>query len=343
MPDESFVSFVVIAYNEAPNIARTLAAIAALQGLGAYELLVVNDGSRDDTAQIVSDIAAQDPRIVLIDLPVNRGRGYARSRGVEAARGELVATVDADIILPTDWLTRTRAALLEHDAVGGTAVPDGDVAYLRKRLGLIPRLVGNTTAVTGSNALYHRRVFDVVSFDPSLREGEDSALNHAMKYHRLSYATVPNLLVCHEGNKGWATSLRWLFDVGRGATRQLVTYQEIRQPDLVSGGFVVASAVGLCLAGRRRRLLGVLVPASFVLAASIGHVRSRFEIPRSDFPKELSAVAIDSTMLTAYFAGRLVGLTELWRLASPGRVQLATRASSSPSEAAARERDRKTG
>lgn len=342
MADECFVSFVVIAYNEAPNIARTLAAIADLEDLGEYELIVVNDGSRDDTAQIVSRIARHDPRIVLIDLPENRGRGYARSRGVGTARGELVATVDADIILPTDWLARTRAALLEHDAVGGTAVPDGDVAYLHKRLGLVPRLVGNTTTVTGSNALYHRWVFDVVRFDPSLREGEDSALNHAMKYQKLSYTTVPGLLVRHEGNKRWGTSLRWLFDVGRGATRQLVTYQEIRQPDLVSGGFVAASVVGLCLAARRRRILGVSIPAGFVLAASIGHVRSRFEIPRSDVPKALSAVAIDSTMLTAYFAGRLVGLTELRRVAARDRAELASRASSLPSEATGRQHDRKT-
>lgn len=318
MADESFVSFVVIAYNEAANIARTLTAIASLEALDEYEIIVVNDGSRDGTARIVNDFAAHNPRIRLIDLLENRGRGYARSTGISQARGELIATVDADIILPADWLSRTRAALHEYDAVGGTAVPDGDVTYLHKRFRLVPRLVGNTTAVTGSNALYRRKVFEVAGFDCSLREGEDSALNHAMERLGLSYATVPGVLVQHEGSKPLGTSLRWLFDIGRGATRQLITYREVRQPDLVTGAFIGATAFGLLIASRKRRVLGVAVPVGFVVAAGLQHVRSRFETPRSHWRRVVPAVGVDSAMLTAYFAGRLVGLTELVRPTSPG-------------------------
>ena len=136
MLDGAFVSFVVIAYNEAENIARNLNAIAAQDGLGGYEVIVVNDGSSDGTAGIVSQIAAADRRVRLIDLPENRGRGYARSTGTAAARGELIATVDGDITLPAGWLVRAREALRDHDAVGGTAVPDGDVAYLHRRFRL---------------------------------------------------------------------------------------------------------------------------------------------------------------------------------------------------------------
>src|ERR1700735_2179722 len=83
--DGAFVSFVVIAYNESENIARTLDAIAAQDGLGGYEVIVVNDGSTDGTAGIVGRIAAADPRVRLIDLPENRGRGFARSTGTAAA------------------------------------------------------------------------------------------------------------------------------------------------------------------------------------------------------------------------------------------------------------------
>jgi GT2 family glycosyltransferase len=313
VPEESFVSFVVIAYNEEANIARTLAAITALEELGEYEVIVVNDGSRDNTAQVVGDIAMRNPCVRLIDIAENCGRGYARSKGITAARGELIATVDADILLPRDWLARTRAALRDHDAVGGTAVPDGDVAYLCKRFRLVPRLVGHTTTVTGSNGLYHRGVFDVVNFEPALRDGEDVALNYAMERQGLSYATVPGLLVQHEENKALGTSLRWLFDIGRGATRQFLTYHEVRQPDLVAGAFVGAATLGLFAATREHRIIGAVIPVGFVLAASVQHVRSRFETPRSDWLKVAPAVAIDSALLTAYFAGRLVGLTALRR------------------------------
>jgi Glycosyl transferase family 2 len=313
MPGRSLISFVVIAYNEAANIARTLASITELEDLGQYEIIVVDDGSRDDTALVVTDIAAGNPRIRLIELAENHGRGYARSKGVAAARGGLIAMVDGDIILPADWLARARAALGEHDAVGGIAVPDGDVAYVCRRFRLMPCIVRPTTTVTGNNGLYRREVFDVTGFDPALREGEDVALNHAMHRQGLSSVTIPGLLVRHEENKTLGTSLRWLFDTGRGATRQLVTYREVRQPDLAAGAFVGAGALGLFLARREHRLLGAAIPVGFVVAASVQHVRSRFETPRSDWQRVALAVGVDSALLTAYFAGRMAGLTALWR------------------------------
>lgn len=317
MPQETSVSFVVIAYNEAANIARTLAAITELEGLGEHEIIVVDDGSRDSTAQILEDIATRNSCVRLIALKENHGRGYARSRGIAAACGELIAMIDADIVLPADWLTRTRAALGDHDAVGGIAVPDGDVAYVYRRFGLVPRIVRGTTAVTGNNGLYRRQVFDVASFDPALREGEDSALNHAMDRHGLSFVTVPGLVVQHEENKSLGTSLRWLFDVGRGATRQLLTYHELRQPDLAAGAFAGAVALGTLLAMREHRVIGAAFPVGYVLAASAQHVRSRFETPWSHWSKVVPAVAVDSAMLTAYFAGRIAGLTALRRRPDP--------------------------
>jgi glycosyltransferase involved in cell wall biosynthesis len=314
MPQATSVSFVVIAYNEAANIARTMAAITDLEALGEYELIVVDDGSRDSTAQIVRDFAAQDRcSIRLIELKENYGRGYARNTGIQAARGELIAMVDADIVLPANWLTRTRQALLQHDAAGGIAVPDGDVAYIYKRFGLVPRIVRATTTVTGNNGLYHREVFDVANFDPSLREGEDSAFNYAMDHQGLSFVTIPDLFVRHEEIKTFGTSLRWLFDIGRGATRQLLTYHEVRQPDLAVGVFTCTVALGSFLAMRKRRRIGAALPVGFVLAASAQHVRSRFETSRSHWSRVAPAVAVDSAMLAAYFAGRFAGLTALRR------------------------------
>lgn len=304
------LSFVIIAYNEARNIGRTLDAISALSGLGHYEVVVVNDGSRDGTADVVRQRAAADPHIKLIDLPKNRGRGYARSTGIAAAAGELIATVDADILLPNDWFLRTEAALSGHDAVGGTAVPDGDVAYVYQATRLVPRVVGHTTTVTGSNALYRRQVFDVVSFDPSLREGEDVALNHATSGRGLSFGTVPGLLVEHIENKSFPESLRWLFTSGKGATRQLLVYRQIRVPDLAVGAFWAGTAAGIAVAATVS-LLGLLIPVALLLAISAQHVRSRFATPARRWRPVIAAVTIDSALLLAYFAGRVAGLTWL--------------------------------
>jgi hypothetical protein len=305
------VSFVVIAYNEARNIARTLSAITSLAGLDDYEVVVVNDGSTDATADVVREHAAVNPNIKLIDLPANRGRGYARSTGIAAAEGELIATVDADIILPGDWLDRAESALDGHDAVGGTAVPDGDVAYVYQATRLVPRIVGHTTAVTGSNALYRRQVFEVVAFDPSLREGEDVALNQATTGQGLSFRTVPGLLVQHIENKSFPESLRWLFITGKGATRQLLIYRQIRVPDLAAGAFLAGLAVGTAMAVLVSPFW-IALPVLLLAAISAQHVRSRFEIPLARWRSVAAAMVIDGALLLAYFTGRVVGLAWLF-------------------------------
>jgi GT2 family glycosyltransferase len=328
------LSFVIIAYNEARNIGRTLDAIAALTGLGDCEIVVVDDGSRDGTPDIVRDRAAADPRIRLIALPENRGRGYARSTGIAAAAGDLIATVDADIILPADWLVRAEAALEGHDAVGGTAVPDGDVAYVFQATRLVPRIVGHTTTVTGSNALYRRQVFDLVGFDPALREGEDVALNHATSGHGLSFGTVPGLLAEHIENKSFPDSLHWLFTSGRGATRQLLVYRQVRVPDLAVGAFVGSAAAGIAVAVAVSPL-GLLIPAAVLTAVSAQHIRSRFETPPRRWRSVLAAVGIDGALLLAYFTGRVAGLSWLLRKRpAPAPGDLASSAVRSPADAA---------
>jgi hypothetical protein len=309
------VSFVVIAYNEAKNIGRTLDAITALSGLvsGEYEVLVANDGSRDSTAAVVSGRAAQNPGIKLIDLSQNRGRGYARATGTAAAQGDLIACVDADIILPVDWLVRAEEALDGHDAVGGTAVPDGDVAYVYRASRLRPRVVSGTTSVTGNNGLYSRRVFDLVAFDSSLREGEDVAFNQAGSRLGLSFATVPGLLVEHSENKTLLGSIRWLFESGMGATRQLLVYRELRMPDLATGVFLASLTAGALLQGIADAPAGWAITAAVLFAMSTQHVRTRFETPLMRLPNVGFAIALDSAHLLAYFAGRVAGLSWLVR------------------------------
>jgi glycosyltransferase involved in cell wall biosynthesis len=313
MQEEGLVSFIVIAYNEAANVGRCLNAIEGLEGLCNYEVIVVNDASRDDTALIVQSYAATNPHIRLIDLHKNRGRGYARYEGVAASSGSLIATIDADIVVPCDWLLRAKEALTDYDAIGGVPIPDGEVAYLYRRFRLSPRPNNPAASVTGCNALYRRTVFDKVAFDPGLREGEDVALTHAIQRHGMSCATVSDLHALHYESKSFGTSIHWLFQSGRGASRQLIRYRKVRMPDIVAGisvGLSLMSAVAVALGFSG---LVFALPVGFVLAASSQHVRTRFETPPNRWHRILCAVAVDAIFLTTYFAGRVVGLAQ-WTL-----------------------------
>jgi glycosyltransferase involved in cell wall biosynthesis len=92
------LSIVLPAYNEEQNVAAAVAAVSEVaQTLDReYEILVVNDGSKDNTGQIVRDLEPQVPGLRLVEHYPNRGYGGALKAGFAAAKGALIAFVPAD-------------------------------------------------------------------------------------------------------------------------------------------------------------------------------------------------------------------------------------------------------
>jgi glycosyltransferase involved in cell wall biosynthesis len=95
-------SIVIPAYNESRRIERTLQEVlryVARQGWDT-EVIIVNDGSRDDTVKVVRRYAEQNPVLRLIENPGNRGKGYSVRHGMLHARGDLMLFSDADLSAP---------------------------------------------------------------------------------------------------------------------------------------------------------------------------------------------------------------------------------------------------
>ena len=97
-------SIVIPAYNESARIGATLERIAtyAVEQRWELELLVVNDGSRDNTVEIVSSFAQKHPFIRILENPGNRGKGYSVRNGMLHAQGEILLFSDADLSSPIE-------------------------------------------------------------------------------------------------------------------------------------------------------------------------------------------------------------------------------------------------
>jgi dolichyl-phosphate beta-glucosyltransferase len=106
-------TIVIPAYNESTRIAASLDHILAFaeEQHWAMEIIVINDGSRDNTAEIVRNYARKNPCVQLLENPGNRGKGYSVRNGVLAARGDLILFTDADLSSPIEEAPKLFAAL----------------------------------------------------------------------------------------------------------------------------------------------------------------------------------------------------------------------------------------
>jgi glycosyltransferase involved in cell wall biosynthesis len=109
------LSIVIPAYNESARIERTLARVMECveqQGWDA-EVLVVDDGSRDNTAAIIGQWMERYPRLHLVQNPGNRGKGYSVRNGLLQAAGDVVMFTDADLSAPMEEAERLLAAIAD--------------------------------------------------------------------------------------------------------------------------------------------------------------------------------------------------------------------------------------
>jgi glycosyltransferase involved in cell wall biosynthesis len=108
-------SIVIPAYNEGARLGATLEKVLGFvrtQGWNAQaEVIVVNDGSRDNTAALVREFAEREPMLRLVENPGNRGKGYSVRNGMLNARGEIVLFSDADLSSPIEEMPKLLAAL----------------------------------------------------------------------------------------------------------------------------------------------------------------------------------------------------------------------------------------
>jgi glycosyltransferase involved in cell wall biosynthesis len=187
-PDALTFSVVIPAYNAAETLAEAVDSVLA-QTLQDFEIIVVDDGSSDDTAAVAASF--EDQRVRLYSQP-NAGPSAARNRGIAHATGEYVSLLDSDDLLLPDYLAEMSQALEEHPQAGFayTHAFTLDVSsnrfrtsftgsYHMPRTPMLPRdelaaelLAGNF--LQASSTVIRRAVLERVGgYDDSLSHGED--------------------------------------------------------------------------------------------------------------------------------------------------------------------------
>lgn len=147
---------VIPAYNEETRIVESLGGIVTyLTGRGAeFEIVVVNDGSTDRTADAVERAAADDDRIRLLNNDRNRGKGYSVRRGVKASRGDVILFSDADLSTPIEEFEKLARFLDTNELViASRSLPDSNVVvhqpFYREFMGRIFNMIVRILLVRG--------------------------------------------------------------------------------------------------------------------------------------------------------------------------------------------------
>jgi glycosyltransferase involved in cell wall biosynthesis len=208
---EELVSVVIPAFNAASTIGATLRS-ASVQSHRALEIIVVDDGSSDATADLVEAHARKDSRIRLVGQE-NRGLAAARNSGIAASEAAFVATLDADDLWHPEKIERQMAAMARAGAPCGLVyglsaeideshrvVSDLRAASGRQKEGFVlPDLLLGNFIANGSSPLMRREAIEAAGgYDPRLRaqgvEGcEDCKLYLAIA-DAYEFAAVPMTL-----------------------------------------------------------------------------------------------------------------------------------------------------
>jgi len=121
------LSLVAPVYNELDNLRALHARVCEVFGAASdWELLLVDDGSKDGSSRLIGELARQDPRVVGVYFEHNCGQTAAIAAGIQLARGRLIATLDADMQNDPADLPAMIEALPGHDAVVGYRLKRND-------------------------------------------------------------------------------------------------------------------------------------------------------------------------------------------------------------------------
>jgi glycosyltransferase involved in cell wall biosynthesis len=303
---------VVVAFNEAERIADCLRALLDQETDQKFGVIVVDDGSADDTSLIVEQFRVTDSRLRLIRHDVNRGRGAARRTGQDASHAPRIAFVDADIIVPRDWLQRCSEALIDCSAVSAVALPDGDAAVIWRIFGAAIRFRVGFSGITGNNVIFNSAVLSLEPFEAQFTLGEDFRLSQRLIRSGHKLKVLDDLSVEHRESKKYGGAIKYMWATGVDATAHPFEFRIIRLPDVswILWLLWCLASILAGLVGWWSWTWGAVSVLGVTIVTSLTYTLSRFRVRPYPF-RWLGSAFGSFPLITAYLAGRTWGLAAL--------------------------------
>jgi dolichol-phosphate mannosyltransferase len=261
------LSIIIPMFNEAENVETTLSRVeevAASLG-GAYEIILVNDGSSDNTLEILRRLAVQNRKVKVASYPRNMGRGKALRTGFKEASGDIIVSIDADLSYDPHYIIDLIETLRKEEDVdfvlASPYMPGGGVEnipfsrlWISKFGNKILRFTmpNRIYTSTGIFRAYRKRVLDSLELES---EGKEIHLEILSKALALGFRVkeVPAILT-------WRKKGKSKFKFRRTATSHLI-FSMFEKPMILFG------------------FLGLLtVGAGFLLGVYIAYLRFAGEL-----------------------------------------------------------------
>jgi len=190
------------------------------------ELVVVNDGSTDETPQYLKKLALNNLSVKII----NQHHGWqsqARNEGIRASRGDIIAIVDDDCTLDQNWVLRMVEAMQDHraDAISGYVQAPGEslvIRFLDYTCALNPTLLpnGDPKYIVTAGAIFRRKaICEVGLFDEAFASsgGEDVEISLRMRHRHMKLKFLPSAKALHWYRPNVIDFLRRYYRYGYGA------------------------------------------------------------------------------------------------------------------------------
>lgn len=220
------ISILIPCFNEEKNARETIEAALA-QRYRNIEVIAINDGSSDDTARVLNQLAEEYALLRVIHLAENQGKAVALKAGAAAARGDLLVCIDGDALLDRDTAAYLVAPLIQYPHVGAvtgnprirtrsTLIGRIQVGEFSSIIGLIKRtqrIYGRVFTVSGVIAAFRRQALaDVGYWSPDMIT-EDIDISWKLQLRHWAIFFEPRALcwiLMPETLKGlWKQRLRW--------------------------------------------------------------------------------------------------------------------------------------